>query len=87
MGINQNNQGSKTFINNTLAPLFFEYVDILKAHHFHKEAEDLVEASEQYHLPENRIIVTKIVMEMQRVAILDEKDKLQVFMERERSLR
>ena len=63
MGVNQNNQTSETFTNNPLAPLFFEYVNILKAHHFHKEAEDLVEASEQYHLPENRIIVTKIVME------------------------
>ena len=36
MGINQNNQESETFTNNPLAPLFFEYVDILKAHHFHK---------------------------------------------------
>ena len=36
MGINQNNQESETFTNNPLASLFFEYVDILKAHHFHK---------------------------------------------------
>ena len=82
MGINQNNQESETFTNNPLAPLFFEYVDILKAHHFHKEAEDLIEASEQYHLPENRIIVTKIVMEMQRVAVSNEQGKLQDLVER-----
>ena len=84
MGINQNNQETETFTNNTLAPLFFEYVDILKAHHFHKEAEDLVEASEQYHLPENRIVVTKIVMEMQRVAVLEAQDKLNIITEQHR---
>jgi hypothetical protein len=82
MGTNQHNQVSETFTDNPLAPLFFEYVDILKAHHFHKEAEDLIEASKQYHLPENRIIVTKIVMEMQKVAILEEQDKLDMLMEK-----
>ena len=43
MGINQNNQTSETFTNNPLAPLFFEYVNILKAHHFHKEAGEMGE--------------------------------------------
>jgi len=84
MGIDQHNKTSQTFTDNPLAPLFFEYVDILKAHHFHKEAEDLVEASEQYHLPENRIVVTKIVMEMQRVAVLEAQDKLDMITEQYR---
>jgi hypothetical protein len=77
-----NTQNAIPFAEHPLAPLFFEYVDILKAHHFHTEAEDLVEASEQYHLPENRIIVTKIVIEMQKVAVLEAQDKLDMLMEK-----
>ena len=84
MGIDQNQKASETFTNNPLAPLFFELVDILKAHHLHKEAENLIKASEQYHLPENRIIITKIVMEMQRVAVLEAKDKLDMITEQYR---
>ena len=41
------------FSDHPLASLFFEYVDILKSHNFHKEAEDLLKISEQYYLPEN----------------------------------
>jgi hypothetical protein len=82
MEINKNQQNIETFTNNPLAPLFFECVAILRSHHFHKEAEDLIAASEQYHLPENKIIVTKIVMEMQRVAVLEAQDKLDMLMEK-----
>ena len=84
MGIDQNNQESETFTNNPLAPLFFEYVDILRSHHFHKEADNLITASEQYHLPENKIIVIKIVMEMQKVAVLEAQDKLDIITEQYR---
>jgi hypothetical protein len=82
MEINKNQQNIETFTNNPLAPLFLECVAILRYHHFHKEAEDLIAASEQYHLPENKIIVTKIVMEMQRVAVLEAQDKLDMLMEK-----
>ena len=84
MGIDQNNQESEIFTNNPLAPLFFEYVDILRSHHFHKEADNLIAASEQYHLPENKIIVIKIVMEMQKVAVLEAQDKLDMITEQYR---
>ena len=84
MGIDQNNQESETFTNNPLAPLFFEYVDILRSHHFHKEADNLIAASEQYHLPENKIIVIKIVMGMQKVAVLEAQDKLDMITEQYR---
>ena len=84
MGIDQNNQESETFTNNPLAPLFFEYVDILRSHHFHKEADNLIAASEQYHLPENKIIVTKIVIEMQRLTVLEAQDKLDIITEQYR---
>ena len=50
------------FSKNPLAPLFFEYIGILKSHNFHKEAEDLIAISEQYYLPENRnIIITQVL--------------------------
>ena len=64
------------FSEHPLASLFFEYVDILKSHHFLKEAEDLVTVSEQYYLPENRNIITKIIIERQKVVVSDETDKL-----------
>ena len=49
------------FFEHPLASLFFEYVDILKQHHFHKEADDLIAVSEKYYLPENNKIITKII--------------------------
>jgi len=65
------------FSKNPLAPLFFEYIGILKSHSFHKEAEDLITISEQYYLPENRKIIIKIVIEMQKIAVSDETNKFQ----------
>ena len=65
------------FSENPLASLFFEYVDILKSHNFHKEAEDLLKIAKQHYLPENRNIITKIIIEMQKAAISDEKNKFQ----------
>ena len=87
MGINQNNQESETFTNNPLAPLFFECVNMLKAHNFLKEAEDLIEISKNYELPENRSIITKISVEMQKMAVSNEQGKLQDLVDRARSLR
>ncbi|WPY01590.1 hypothetical protein Trichorick_01504 (plasmid) [Candidatus Trichorickettsia mobilis] len=60
-----------------LASLFFKYVDILKSHNFYKEAEDLLVISEQHYLPENRNIITKIIIEMQKAAVSDEKNKFE----------
>lgn len=65
------------FSENPLASLFFEYVDILKAHHFLKEAEDLLAVAKQHYLPENRNIITKVIVEMQKVAVSDETNKFE----------
>ena len=65
------------FSDHPLASLFSEYVDILKSHNFHKEAEDLLKISEQYYLPENCKIITNIIIEMQKVAVSDETNKFQ----------
>lgn len=65
------------FSEHPLSPLFFEYIDILKQHHFLKEAEDLLAISKQYYLPENRNILTKIIIEMQRAVVSDETNKFQ----------
>ncbi len=65
------------FSKHPLASLFFEYVDVLKSHNFHKEAEDLLKISKQYYLPENRNIITKIIIEMQKAAVSDETNKFQ----------
>jgi len=65
------------FSDHPLASLFFEYIDILKSHNFHKEAEDLLKISEQYYLPENCKIITNIIIEMQKVAVSDETNKFQ----------
>lgn len=59
------------FSEHPLAPLFFEYVDILKSRHFHKEAEDLISVAEKYYLPENKKIITKIVTKMQKAELSD----------------
>jgi len=65
------------FSEHPLASLFFEYVDILKSHHFLKEAEDLVTVSEQYYLPENRKIISQIIIERQKVVVSDETNKFE----------
>lgn len=68
------------FSDHPLASLFFEYVDILKSHNFHKEAEDLLKISEQYYLLENCKIITNIIIEMQKVAVSDETNKFQQYL-------
>ena len=66
-----------SFSEHPLAPLFFEYIDILKSHNFHKEAEDLLKITKQHYLPENRNIITKIIIEMQKAAVSYEKNKFE----------
>jgi hypothetical protein len=73
------------FSQHPLAPLFFEYVDILKFHNFHKEAEDLIAVSEKYYLPENNKIITKIIIEMQKAAVSDEKNKFDQLLQKLRN--
>lgn len=68
----QHHKDYNDFSEYPLASLFFEYVNVLKSHNFHKEAEDLLAISEQYYLPENRNIITKIIVEMQKEAISGE---------------
>ena len=69
------------FSEHPLAPLFFEYVNVLKSHNFHKEAEDLLMIAEQHYLPENRNIITKIVIEMQKAFISDESNKFERYLQ------
>ena len=75
-------QNTIPFAEHPLAPLFFECVNMLKAHNFLKEAEDLIEISKNYDLPENRSIITKISVEMQKMAVSNEQGKLQDLVER-----
>lgn len=77
MKIKQYHKDYDDFSDNPLASLFFEYVNVLKSHNFHKEAEDLLAISKQYYLPENRNIITKIIIEMQKAAASDETNKFQ----------
>ena len=75
-------QNTIPFAEHPLAPLFFECVNMLKAHNFLKEAEDLIEISKNYELLENRSIITKISVEMQKMAVSNEQGKLQDLVER-----
>ena len=67
----QHKKDYNDFSEHPLAPLFFEYVDILRSRHFHKEADDLIAVAEKYYLPENKKIVTKIVTKMQKAELSD----------------
>ena len=80
-------QNAIPFEEHPLAPLFFECVNMLKTHNFLKEAEDLIEISKNYELPENRSIITKISVEMQKMAVSNEQGKLQELVYKARSLR
>lgn len=80
-------QNAIPFEEHPLAPLFFECVNMLKTHNFLKEAEDLIEISKNYELPENRNIITKISVEMQKMAVSNEQGKLQDLVDTARSLR
>jgi hypothetical protein len=77
----QHKKDYDNFSDHPLASLFFEYIDILKSHNFHKEAEDLLKISEQYYLPENNKIITKIIIEMQKAAVSNEKNKFEQLLE------
>ena len=65
------------FIDHPLAPLFYQFVETLEKRGFYKEAEDLQKIAEKYYLPENRTIIFKIIIEMQRAAVSDEETKLE----------
>jgi hypothetical protein len=67
----QHKKDYNDFSEHPLAPLFFEYVDILRSRHFHKEADDLIAVAEKYYLPENKKIITKIVTKMQKAELSD----------------
>ena len=77
----QPNQNTITeFSEHPLSPLFFEYISVLKRHHFLKEAEDLLAISREYYLPENRNIITKIIVKMQEAASFNETNKFQQYL-------
>jgi len=70
------------FSENPLAPLFYQYIEILKSRCFLKEAEDLEKIAQQHYLPENRQIITKIAIEMQKAAVSNEVNKFEQLLER-----
>ena len=65
------------FLDNPLAPLFYQFIDILKSRCFLKEAEDLEKIAERHYLPENRNIITRIAIEMQKAAVSNEVKKFE----------
>lgn len=75
--INQNYKNYQEFAQHPLAPLFFQFINILKSHGFYQEAEDLLQLAEHYYLPRNRSIITKIIINMQRAAVSDEENRFE----------
>ena len=65
------------FIDHPLAPLFYQFVETLEKRGFYKEAEDLQVIAQKYYLPENRTIILKVIIEMQKAAVSDEETKLE----------
>ena len=65
------------FIDHPLAPLFYQFVETLEKRGFYKEAEDLQVIAEKYYLPENRTIILKVIIEMQKATVSDEETKLE----------
>jgi len=65
------------FIDHPPAPLFYQFVETLEKRGFYKEAEDLQVIAEKYYLPENRTIILKVIIEMQKAAVSDEETKLE----------
>ena len=55
----------------------YSIVEILEKRGFYKEAEDLQKIAEKYYLPENRTIILKVIIEMQKAAVSDEETKLE----------
>ncbi|NDA91181.1 MAG: hypothetical protein EBY20_09860 [Alphaproteobacteria bacterium] len=70
------------FSDNPLAPLFYQFIDILKSRCFLKEAEDLEKIAERHYLPENRNIITRIAIEMQKAAVSNEVNKFEQLLKR-----
>ena len=70
------------FSENPLAPLFYQYIEILKSRCFLKEAEDLEKVAQQHYLPENRNIITRIAIEMQKAAVSNEVTKFEQLLKR-----
>ena len=66
------------FLDNPLAPLFYQFIDILKSRCFLKE----VKIAQQHYLPENRNIITKIAIEMQKAAVSNEVNKFEQLLKR-----
>lgn len=79
--VNQKQNAIADFSEHPLSSLFFEYINILKQHHFLKEAEDLLAVAKEYYLPENRNIITKIIIEMQKATVSNEKNKFEQLLE------
>jgi len=73
----KHNNSYDDFSENPLAPLFYQFIDILKSRCFLKEAEDLEKIAKQHYLPENRNIITKIAIEMQKAAVSNEVTKFE----------
>ena len=72
-------QNAIPFAEHPLAPLFFECVNMLKAHNFLKEAEDLIEISKNYELPENINIITKLVLKCKKWLCLMNKGSCRIW--------
>ena len=70
------------FLENPLAPLFYQFIEILKSRFFLKEAEDLEKIAKQHYLPENRNIITKIAIEMQKASVSNELNKFEQLLKR-----
>lgn len=73
----KHNNSYDNFSENPLVPLFYQFIDILKSRCFLKEAEDLLKLAEKHYLPENRNIITKIAIEMQKAAVSNEVNKFE----------
>ena len=61
----------------TIVTMIFQFIDILKSRCFLKEAEDLLKLAEKHYLPENRNIITRIAIEMQKAAVSNEVNKFE----------
>ena len=70
------------FAEHPLAALFYQFIDILKSRCFLKEAEDLEKIAKQHYLPENRNIITKIAIEMQKASVSNELNKFEQLLKR-----
>ena len=77
MSINQHHQNYNEFSENPLSHLFYQFIETLKSRSFYKEAEDLLKVAEHYYLPENRSIITRIIIEIQKAVVSDEENKFE----------